>query len=158
MEIEREIPEGPLTYLATAQATDEEMAERIQNHRLERGPRFTTVEEPLSLGSALQASRAQSAGVVVDCLTVWLGNLLWLAPTEQPDAWIEGQILALEEALREPGCPVWVVTNEVGLGIVPDNALARRYRDLSGRLNQRVAARADRVSLLVCGIPMRVKG
>ena len=136
---------GPWLYVATAQALDAEMAARIAGHRARRPPGWRTVEAPLDLAAALAAPEP----ALVDCLTLWVSNLL-LAGRE-PD-WP-----LLLAALDARAAPTVVVSNEVGLGIVPDNALARAFRDLAGRLHQQLAARADRVTLMVAGLPMEVK-
>lgn len=138
---------GPV-LIATAEALDEEMQERIARHRAERGPHWTTVEAPLDLVGALAALPAGQV-VLVDCLTLWLSNLMHAGRD------LEAETAALGAALR--GRPVILIANEVGLGIVPDNALARRFRDEAGTLNQRVAARADRVVFMVAGLPMEAK-
>lgn len=139
----------PWVYVATAQALDAEMAERIAAHQARRGDGWRTIEAPRDLGGAL--ATCGNAPVLVDCLTLWLSNMM-LADVD-----IELQIARLDEALARRAGPVVLVANEVGSGIVPDNALARRFRDLQGQLNQRIAARADRVVLLVAGIPLIVK-
>jgi adenosylcobinamide kinase/adenosylcobinamide-phosphate guanylyltransferase len=140
----------PWIYVATAQAGDAEMAERIALHRARRGDAWHTIEAPHDLTAAL-ATAAPGAPVLVDCLTLWLTNRM-LA-----DADMEAEVARLEAALDSCRGPVVVVSNEVGFGIVPDNALARRFRDLQGRLNQQLAARADRVVLVVAGLPVMVK-
>lgn len=137
-------------YIATAEAWDDEMRARIAEHRAQRdGQGWRTVEAPLDLPGALAA--AGSAPVLVDCLTLWLTNLM-LGEHNIPAA-----SAALLAALDRPG-PTVLVANEVGLGIVPDNALARRFRDAAGRLNQQVAARADTVVFTAAGLPMVLKG
>jgi adenosylcobinamide kinase/adenosylcobinamide-phosphate guanylyltransferase len=141
----------PWIYLATAQAGDEEMAARIAEHRERRGDGWQTVEAPHDLASALRAA-APGRPVLVDCLTLWLSNRM-LA-----DADLDQETDALEQVLRHRDAPVALVANEVGSGIVPDNALARRFRDRQGLLNQRLAACADQVVLLVAGLPLIVKG
>ncbi|HSK39279.1 MAG TPA: bifunctional adenosylcobinamide kinase/adenosylcobinamide-phosphate guanylyltransferase [Arenibaculum sp.] len=142
---------GPLAYLATAEARDGEMRERIARHRAERGPRWRTVEEPLDLVGAIGRHADAEGAVLVDCLTLWLGNLMEAGL----DAQAEGRHLA-ESLSALPG-RILLVSNEVGLGIVPDNALARRFRDEAGRLHQALAARADHVVFMVAGLPMTVK-
>jgi adenosylcobinamide kinase/adenosylcobinamide-phosphate guanylyltransferase len=140
----------PWLYIATGEPRDNEMAARIAEHRARRGAQWHTVEAPRDLAGALAAAPADAA-VLVDCLTLWLTNVM-LAGSD-----IDAEIVRLESALTQRGSPMVLVAHEVGLGIVPDNALARRFRDAAGRLNQRLAARADRVVLLVAGIPMTVK-
>jgi adenosyl cobinamide kinase/adenosyl cobinamide phosphate guanylyltransferase len=138
----------PWVYLATAEAFDAEMAARIASHRARRDPRWDTLEAPRDLPAQLAA---QNGPVLVDCLTLWLSNLM-LA-----DMSIEQETAALIAALDRPA-PTVLVANEVGLSIVPDNALARAFRDAAGALNQRLAALADRVVLTVAGLPMHLKG
>ncbi|HEX5846510.1 MAG TPA: bifunctional adenosylcobinamide kinase/adenosylcobinamide-phosphate guanylyltransferase [Rhodoplanes sp.] len=140
----------PRLYVATAEAGDAEMAARIAAHKARRGLAWTTVEAPRDVAGRL--AEHASIPVLVDCLTLWLTNLM-LA-----DADIEAEIARLERALDEARGSIVLVANEVGSGIVPDNALARRFRDLQGQLNQRLAARADRVVLVVAGLPLFVKG
>jgi adenosylcobinamide kinase/adenosylcobinamide-phosphate guanylyltransferase len=141
---------APWVYIATAQAFDDEMVARIAQHRADRAPGWTTIEAPLDLAGALDAAPA-AASVLIDCLTLWLTNLM----LGEHD--ITAAVDALEAALDRRSAPVVLVANEVGLGIVPDNALARAFRDEAGRLNQRLAARADRVVFLVAGLPLTVK-
>ncbi len=141
----------PWLYLATGEACDDEMTARIVAHRTRRGADWRTIEVPRDVAGALARAPAGSA-VLVDCLTLWLSNLM-LA-----DADIEAESDRLDDALSRARGPVVLVSNEVGFGIVPDNALARRFRDAQGRLNQRMAARADRVVLMVAGLPLVVKG
>jgi adenosylcobinamide kinase / adenosylcobinamide-phosphate guanylyltransferase len=138
----------PWIYAATAQALDDEMTARIAEHRARRDPRWQTIEAPRDIASVIE--RAHGA-VLVDCLTLWLTNLM-LAGAD-----LEAETERLEQAIGCARHPVVLVANEVGLGIVPENALARRFRDAAGRLNQAIAARADRVVLMVAGIPMQAK-
>ncbi len=140
----------PWAYIATAEALDDEMALRIAAHRARRGSGWRTFEAPRDLAAALTACAAMP--VLVDCLTLWLSNLM-LA-----DADIEDEIGRLEATLATMKAPVALVANEVGSGIVPEHPLGRRFRDLQGVLNQRLAARADRVVLMVAGLPLAVKG
>jgi adenosylcobinamide kinase/adenosylcobinamide-phosphate guanylyltransferase len=140
----------PWIYVATAEAGDAEMAERIATHRARRGDAWTTVEAPRDLAGALEAHR--KGPILVDCLTLWLTNLL-LADVD-----IDAESERLEGALARAEVSVVLISNEVGSGIVPDNALARRFRDLQGLLNQRIAARADRVILMAAGLPLTLKG
>jgi adenosylcobinamide kinase / adenosylcobinamide-phosphate guanylyltransferase len=139
----------PRTYLATAEAGDAEMVERIRRHREQRGPAWSIGEAPLELPAAI---RAESGALLVDCLTLWVSNLM----AQGRD--LEDATEQLCAAIRRPGGPVVLVSNEVGLGIVPDNALARAFRDHAGRLNQRVAAVADRVLFVAAGLPLALKG
>lgn len=140
----------PWIYIATAQAGDAEMAERIAVHRARRSNDWQTVEAPCELAGALASARDRP--VLLDCLTLWLSNRM-LAETD-----LEAEIGQLEQVLRQRAAATAMVANEVGFGIVPDNALARRFRDLQGSLNQRIAAIADRVVLMVAGLPLDVKG
>jgi adenosylcobinamide kinase/adenosylcobinamide-phosphate guanylyltransferase len=142
---------APWIYVATAEPFDDEMAARIAEHRSRRGGQWQTVEAPVDLAGAIAGTPA-SATVLVDCLTLWLNNLMFKGRD------IDAETERLEAVLAARQAPVVLVSNEVGSGIVPDNAEARRFRDLQGRLNQRIAARADRVVLLVAGLPMIVKG
>ena len=139
---------APWTYIATAQSFDAEMEARIAQHRARRGPGWHTVEAPLELAEAL---RAAPGPVLVDCLTLWLTNVL----IGEHD--VDAAIGSLEEACAARPAPTVLVSNEVGFGIVPENALARRFRDAAGILHQRLAAKASRVVLMVAGLPMIVK-
>lgn len=139
-----------LVMIATAEPGDAEMAARIDRHRAERGPRWRTVEAPLDLPRALRALDADACAVV-DCLTLWVSNLLHAGRDLEAEA---GELL---EALGGPA-EVILVSNEVGWGVVPDNALARRFRDVAGRLHQRLAERVDRVVLVAAGLPLVLKG
>jgi adenosylcobinamide kinase/adenosylcobinamide-phosphate guanylyltransferase len=142
-------------FIATAEAFDDEMRERIARHREQRKGIWETIEEPRELADAVRSVGDSEAAIVIDCLTVWIGNLLHTDPNLRRNA---PSCMALLEALRESTCArILVVTNEVGTGIVPESAIARRYRDIAGCLNQRVAALADRVILMVCGQALTVK-
>jgi len=136
-------------FLATAQAFDDEMRERIAQHRKERGPDFVTIEEPLDLAPVILAQQEALDVLVIDCLTLWLSNVMLGGQEPRFDPLIE---VAAESPMQ-----CILVTNEVGCGIVPDNALARRFRDLAGILNQKAAARASAVYWMVFGVPLRVK-
>ena len=138
-------------YIATAEANDAEMAARIKIHRDRRGPEWDDMHAPLDLAAALDASDGRGPRLV-DCLTLWLSNLM-LGGHD-----IDAATAALLAALSRQCDPVVIVTNEVGLGIVPDNALARSFRDTAGFLNQSVAQSADRVALVACGLPLILKG
>ncbi|UCI16801.1 bifunctional adenosylcobinamide kinase/adenosylcobinamide-phosphate guanylyltransferase [Mesorhizobium sp. B2-1-8] len=141
---------SPWAYIATAQACDDEMRERIALHRSRRGEGWSTIDAPLDLAEALEAL-PDDQPVLVDCLTLWLTNHM-LADHD-----VDAACRRLADVLSRPRGPWFVVSNEVGQGIVPDNALARRFRDDAGRLNQRVAAVADTVLLMVAGLPLKVK-
>lgn len=142
-------------FLATAEAFDGEMEERIRRHREERLWAFTTVEEPVAIGEALRTVPEGTDVVLLDCLTVWTGNLMYRF--EDDPAAMEREIESLLSVLRNPPCTVVVVTNETGMGIVPENAMARRFRDMAGIINQRVAALSDEAWLLASGLPLRLK-
>ena len=141
-----------VTFVATATAGDAEMAERIARHRAARPPSWRVVEVPIALAAALRAECAPDRIVVVDCLTLWLSNLML---AEAPLAPERAALLDVLPAL--PGRIV-LVANEVGLGIVPENALARRFRDEQGALNQTVASRCERVTLVAAGVALVLKG
>lgn len=140
-------------FVATGEAGDQEMADRIARHRDERGPFWRTVEEPVDLAGALEREAAGSAPILVDCLTLWLSNIL-LAPAVDEEA----EVARLQSLLdRWQGPPLILITNEVGCGIVPMHELSRRFRDLAGTMNQRFAAAADEVYWVVFGQPLRIK-
>ncbi|HKJ76213.1 MAG TPA: bifunctional adenosylcobinamide kinase/adenosylcobinamide-phosphate guanylyltransferase [Gammaproteobacteria bacterium] len=141
-----------VVYVATAEAGDEEMAARIAHHRERRPAAWALVEEPLALAGALEAEAAAGRALLVDCLTLWLTNLL--AAGEER---FEAERRAFLEVLPDLPGHVILVSNEVGLGIVPDNPLARRFRDEAGRLNQAVAARCERVTFVAAGLPLELK-
>ena len=140
----------PWIYLATAQALDQEMAARIAEHRARRGAGWTLVEAPLELAAAI-AAHGSGTPLLVDCLTLWLSNVI-IAGFD-----VEGACRRLTSALNDAAGPIVLVSNEVGLGVVPDNALARAFRDAQGRLNQDVAALSDRVVLMAAGLPLTLK-
>lgn len=139
---------APWIYVATAEIWDEEMRERVERHKADRSEKgWLTVEAPLDLTTAL----ATSQPVLIDCLTLWVTNLM-LGGHD-----LEAAFLRLEQALSARTAPTFLVANEVGLGIVPDNKMARDFRDHAGRLHQRLAHKADRVILMVAGLPLAVK-
>ncbi|MEM9140676.1 MAG: bifunctional adenosylcobinamide kinase/adenosylcobinamide-phosphate guanylyltransferase [Pseudomonadota bacterium] len=140
---------GPKTFLATAEALDNEMADRIALHKAERGPNWALIEAPLEIARIIALHREGS--LVVDCLTLWLSNLMH----HKRD--IDAETRALSVALAVCG-RVILVSNEVGLAIAPENALARRFRDAQGRLNQKIAAAADHVEFIAAGLPLALKG
>jgi adenosylcobinamide kinase / adenosylcobinamide-phosphate guanylyltransferase len=142
---------GPWIYLATGEAGDSEMAARIRHHQERRGEGWRTVEEPLALVGALRRAAGEGRAILVDCLTLWICNLMAggrdvVAETDR-----------LIEALPQIATPIVFVSNEVGLGIVPDNALTRAFRDEAGRVNQAVAAAANRVYFIAAGLPLVMK-
>ncbi len=152
---------GPRTYVATCPVLDEEMAERIRRHQQERASGdWATVEEQVALADVLRTLPG-SGVVLVDCVTLWINNLLYQAGQEGLDLTEEDASRhcagVLEAASRHGGTVVFV-TNELGMGIVPGDAVSRRYRDLVGRVNQQIAAAADDVTFLVSGIPLDLKG
>jgi adenosylcobinamide kinase/adenosylcobinamide-phosphate guanylyltransferase len=136
---------GNIAFIATAEAYDDEMRDRIARHQAERGPEFTTFEEPRELSALLDRIDGRFPAILVDCLTLWLTNRMLAG-------------LDAEDLTTPRRSEVIFVTNEVGCGIVPDNELARRFRDEQGRLNQRIAAAADHVIWMAFGLPMAVKG
>lgn len=142
---------GEGLYLATAQAFDGEMEERIRLHKERRGDLWTTHEEPLNLAQAIADKSGPNHMVLVDCLTLWLSNLMEAGKD------IDAEAAKLCEALNTAKGPVVVVSNEVGMGIVPENALSRAFRDHQGRLNQAVAAAADKVVFVAAGLPLVMK-
>jgi adenosylcobinamide kinase/adenosylcobinamide-phosphate guanylyltransferase len=144
--------DGELVFVATGQAYDEEMADRIARHQADRGPRWRTVEAPIELARAIEALACPGTVLMVDCLTLWASNLIFA------DRDPETETARLVAAICAARGPVILVSNEVGLGIVPDNALARRFRDVAGRINQVVAACADEVVFIAAGLPLTLKG
>ena len=144
-----------VTFVATAQAHDADMAARVARHRAERPAKWRTVEEPYELVSCLRAGVAESDVVIVDCLTLWVSNLMLRGDA---DDWIVKQGEELGAVVSAGERDVTLVSNEVGEGVHPPTAEGRRFRDLLGLVNQRVAAAADRVVLMVAGVPLAVKG
>jgi adenosylcobinamide kinase / adenosylcobinamide-phosphate guanylyltransferase len=147
--VEAAAPAG--TYCATAEAGDTEMAARIAAHRARRGAFWRTVEAPLALAPVIAGEPTPERPLLIDCLTLWLSNLLLAGrPVEEETA-------ALCRALQLAAGPVVLVANEVGMGLVPETSLGRRFRDAAGRLNQQVAAIADRVVFVAAGLPLVLK-
>jgi adenosylcobinamide kinase/adenosylcobinamide-phosphate guanylyltransferase len=144
---------GPKTFVATAEALDGEMEARIAAHRAERGPEWAVVEEPTGIAAVVSKAAAGSV-LLIDCLTLWLSNQLGRGLDDS-------EVLAAAEELAEvldgTGSSVVIVSNEVGSGVVPDNALGRRFRDLAGTVNKRMAEAASEVYLLTAGIPLKLK-
>ncbi len=156
-----ELLPAPRFFIATCRVSDSEMAERVRKHQeARRGADWLTVEEPLDLAGALRAA-SQGNVLLVDCLTIWINNLLYEADKERISLTSEDVADALGEVLvacRSVRGTVILVTGEVGMGIVPENALARLYRDCVGTCNQLIAKVADRVILVTCGIALTLKG
>lgn len=148
-----------LGYVATAQIFDDEMRERIRTHQLRRGTSWLTTEEPYHLSEVLRRMDGQFDAILVDCVTIWLSNLL--LQHEEPARELEPLILAevdgLVEVLGSMATPVILVSNEVGMGIVPEHPLGRLFRDLAGQANQMLARCADEVQIVVSGISMKLK-
>lgn len=142
---------GSPVMIATAEALDDEMRQRIAMHRADRGPAWRTLETPLDVAEAVRATAAGDCAVV-DCLTLWLNNLMFAERD------LEAETEALLQAASAAAGEVILVSNEVGMSIVPENALARRFRDEAGRLNRRCAERADQVTVMFAGIPLALKG
>jgi adenosylcobinamide kinase/adenosylcobinamide-phosphate guanylyltransferase len=146
-----------VTFVATAERRDdEEMREKIERHRAERPSNWTTLEEPLSLAQCVLSAEAASDVVLIDCLTLFASNLLEAHGDNLEAA--RRQVDDLCAAIKSPSCTVILVSNEVGSGVVPAYALGRRFRDLVGEINQRVAAVADTVLFMVAGLPLALKG
>lgn len=139
-------------YVATSRIHDDEMHARIDHHRARRGPEWTTVEEPDDLEGAVLREARPGRAVLVDCLTLWITNLM------MADADVDARAKSLCAALGRTGGPVVLISNEVGLGIVPDNAMARAFRDHAGRLHRDIAAMADTVYFVAAGLPLKMKG
>jgi len=140
------------TYIATAEAGDAEMATRIAEHRARRGPFWRTVEEPIDLTGAICRHAEPARPILVDCLTLWLSNLMGAGRV------VAHESETLRAALHEAAGPLMLVANEVGLGLVPETPLGREFRDAAGRLNQDIAALADRVVFVAAGLPLVLKG
>lgn len=153
---------GKVLFVATAQVFDAEMSSRIVRHQSERPATWRTLEQPLGVGAALSAQPPAELVVVVDCLTLLVSNILLALPEDASQAAVNQAVLAEAEALcsaQRASAAAWlIVSNEVGMGVVPPNRLGRFYRDALGYANQQIARAADEVLLLVAGIPWRLKG
>ncbi len=150
-----EAREPDKVFLATCAPRDEEMRRRVERHRLERGEQWRTVEEGLELPGTIRAQAGRDSVLLVDCLGMWVSNLLGGGLDEAAS---RERFTALGKALKQAEGPVWLVSNEVGCGIVPGDPVSRSYRDLLGMLNQKVAAISDRVVWMVAGLPVDIKG
>ena len=150
---------GTLGYLATAQIRDDEMHERIKRHRERRGSEWHTIEEPIHLSQTLAHCDGRYQGILVDCITLWLSNLLCTCEEhlENCEESILKEVQLLNSTLQGMVTPVVLVSNEVGQGIVPDNHLARMFRDIAGITNQQLAAAADEAYVVISGIPLKLK-
>ena len=155
LQLAEEKASGDPFFLATCIPCDEEMRERVLRHQRERGPHWKTLETPFRIADALSDLDRRAGVILVDCLTLWVSNLLFETPDE---AEVERNVKELAHAIRQASCPVIFVSNEVGAGIVPENPMARRFRDVAGRVNQQVAAVCTRVFWMVAGLPVPVKG
>ena len=142
---------GPLVYIATAEITDAEMRERIAHHKQQRGARWTTIEAPVDLVAQLRAADRAGTFILVECITIWINNLMYHGKDVAAEV---AQLCAVLPGMRGR---LVLVSNEVGLGIVPDNALARAFRDEAGRANQALAQAADEVVFIAAGLPMTLK-
>ena len=143
---------GKKAYIATAEALDEEMRKRIEDHRKQRGKEWDTFEEPLMVAEVIKKIGDQYNAVVLDCLTLWLSNIM------HANLSIEAEIERLISSLLSHQTSIFIVSNEVGMGIVPENEMARKFRDMAGLLNQKVTGAADEVYIVIAGIPLRIKG
>ncbi|UCH82140.1 MAG: bifunctional adenosylcobinamide kinase/adenosylcobinamide-phosphate guanylyltransferase [Nitrospiraceae bacterium] len=167
--------EGTMAYIATGEALDEEMRDRISKHREDRGPEWSTYEEPVEIAEVLSEIKDSYSAVVVDCLTLWLSNVLHRTQdtkvrrkrseyrTQTTEDYIQefiDKLKSLKDSspVTRHSLQLFIVSNELGMGIVPENAMAREFRDLTGFLNQKVAAAADEVYLVTAGIPLKIKG
>ena len=148
--------EGKRLFIATAQALDLEMAERIKNHKKERGTLWETREEPVEIVPVISEMQNRYGVILIDCLTLWMSNLLMTHGDDRQG--VENRIQSLIDSLTNIKTTIILVSNEVGSGIVPESRLARSFRDMAGMLNQRVAEVADRVIYMVAGIPLGIKG
>ncbi|PIE62256.1 MAG: bifunctional adenosylcobinamide kinase/adenosylcobinamide-phosphate guanylyltransferase [Desulfobacter postgatei] len=141
-------------YLATALPTDREMEERVKRHQDDRGPDWKTIEEPVLIHETIDKTCARAKVILVDCLTLWTTNLLFQGRDESG---IMAAVDLLVDALNRSACPVILVSNEVGYGIVPENSMARQFRDMAGVVNQRAAQAVDKVIVSMAGIPVQIK-
>jgi adenosylcobinamide kinase/adenosylcobinamide-phosphate guanylyltransferase len=155
MQTAERVPAEQKIFIATCVPRDDEMKRRVARHQKERSQNWVTVEAPLNLPEAIRQNSRSGDVILVDCLTLWVSNLLMETGDESK---IEETISQFINAIEKAAGPIVLVSNEVGTGIVPENALARQYRDIIGRVNQDVAKTAGRVIWMVAGIPVTVKG
>ena len=156
LELAQKFAGGQQIFIATCMPFDEEMKQRVARHQKDRGKNWITLEVPIDLPEAIRENGSPGNVILVDCLTLWISNLLMQAP-EAAENEIIGSIDELEQSLQKVQCPIFLVSNEVGTGVVPENRLARKFRDIIGMLNQRVAACAHAVIWMVAGIPITIK-
>jgi len=142
---------GKKAYIATAEALDEEMKARIDKHRKERSGEWITFEETLNIARLIEDVYKEYDVIIIDCLTVWLSNLM------MNDKNVEKAMESFSQSISTRNCSIFIVSNELGMGIVPDNELARRFRDIAGAMNQKIAGLADKVYLVTAGIPIKIK-
>lgn len=146
---------GELLYVATAEVRDEEMGQRVERHQQARGERWSTLEEPLDLAGKLPAAAEGKSALLLDCVTLWISNLFFAHGEE-----VEPVFAAVETFIaswQRIDIPLYLVSNELGSGVVPENAMARLFRDLAGEVNQQLAAAADEAFLVASGLPLRLK-
>jgi adenosylcobinamide kinase/adenosylcobinamide-phosphate guanylyltransferase len=146
---------NPLAYIATCEAKDQEMLERIERHRLRRGPEWQTIEEQYELMGAIGRNDGSFRVMLVDCITLWLTNLLIKYDSREK---VMADVKGFASAFSSFKTPLILVTNEVGMGIVPENRLARTFRDIAGEANQLLACQADEVHVTISGLPLKLKG
>ncbi len=147
---------GRKVFIATAEAIDPEMKERIESHRRDRGTGWDTYEEPLHVPKAIEEASKRYEVLVLDCLTIWLSNLMWAGSDVRLE--IENLVYAINRFSDNSPAKLFVVSNEVGMGIVPESEMTRKFRDLAGTLNQKVAEVSGEVYWTVAGIPVKIKG
>ncbi|MFP3998703.1 MAG: bifunctional adenosylcobinamide kinase/adenosylcobinamide-phosphate guanylyltransferase [Desulfobacterales bacterium] len=154
LELADSAAKGLNVFAATCVPSDEEMKARVLRHQQERDRKWTTIEAPLDLPGVIREHAAKADVILVDCLTLWISNLMARHEDDEP---VMEQVKSFARVLDSAGCPVFIVSNEVGAGIVPENAMARRFRDLAGFANQHIASCAGRVTWMVAGIPVCIR-
>lgn len=151
-------PGEETSFIATGEPMDDDFRRRIETHRNSRDSRFKTIEESINLASAVEKSFSAGRSAVIECVTTWLGNIFFKLPQPEREGFALSEldgVFSVLESRREN--ILFIISNELGLGLVPPDAESRSYRDIHGRLNQRIAARADEVNFVISGIPMRIK-